>query len=285
MRGDYADTRSRLETYFDRTAHGKWTALTSDAPVSRIRQTVREGRDAMRAALLAMLPADLRGAEVLDAGCGVGQLSVALAERGASVTAVDISPRLIDVARERAAREASLEAAGRIRFIAGDMLEAAPQAADDPSRGAARRFDYAVAMDSLLHYRPEHVAAALDRLSGRVSRTIHFTMAPRTPLLTAMHWAGKAFPQGDRSPAIAPISPRALTLALNALPEAALRRLVVGTRVARGFYISQAYSLTAPASPRGEAGLVGGDGRAAGRPGADADLSGAESGVFRESAP
>ena len=69
----YEATRERLETYFDRTASRTWEALTSDAPVSRIRQTVREGRDAMRAELLSILPGDLAGARVLDAGCGAGQ--------------------------------------------------------------------------------------------------------------------------------------------------------------------------------------------------------------------
>ena len=63
----YEATRERLETYFDRTASRTWEALTSDAPVSRIRQTVREGRDAMRAELLSILPGDLAGARVLDA--------------------------------------------------------------------------------------------------------------------------------------------------------------------------------------------------------------------------
>ena len=58
--------------YFDRTATKAWERLTSDAPVSRIRQTVREGRDRMRALMLSRLPADLRGARVLDAGCGTG---------------------------------------------------------------------------------------------------------------------------------------------------------------------------------------------------------------------
>ena len=57
----YEATRARVETYFDRTATEVWERLTSDAPVSRIRQTVREGRDEMRAQMLARLPADLTG--------------------------------------------------------------------------------------------------------------------------------------------------------------------------------------------------------------------------------
>ena len=40
---DYSATRDRVEQYFDRSATKVWERLTSDAPVSRIRQTVREG--------------------------------------------------------------------------------------------------------------------------------------------------------------------------------------------------------------------------------------------------
>ena len=37
----YEQRRGQLEIYFDRTAVQAWTALTSDAPVGRIRATVR----------------------------------------------------------------------------------------------------------------------------------------------------------------------------------------------------------------------------------------------------
>ena len=97
----YGRTRDRVEDYFDRTATRTWEALTSDAPVSRVRQTVREGRDTMRALMLSRLPDDLRGARVLDAGCGAGQMTAELAARGADVVAVDISPSLIGIARAR----------------------------------------------------------------------------------------------------------------------------------------------------------------------------------------
>ena len=41
----------------------------------------------------------LAGARVLDVGCGAGLLSEALAREGAQVTALDLAPELIDVAR------------------------------------------------------------------------------------------------------------------------------------------------------------------------------------------
>ena len=69
----YAARRSQLETYFDRTAVEAWKRLTSDAPVSGIRATVRAGRDTMRATLLSWLPDDLTGHRILDAGCGAAR--------------------------------------------------------------------------------------------------------------------------------------------------------------------------------------------------------------------
>ena len=86
----YAATRDRVEHYFDRTATKVWERLTSDAPVSGVRATVRAGRDRMRALMLAQLPDDLRGARILDAGCGTGAMAVELAQCGADVVAVDI---------------------------------------------------------------------------------------------------------------------------------------------------------------------------------------------------
>lgn len=222
----YTDTRARLEEYFDRTAARTWERLTSDAPVSRIRQTVREGRDAMRAAMLARLPDDLRGARILDAGCGAGPMSVALAERGATVVGVDISPALLDVARRRTPESL----AGQITYTAGDML--------DPAHGS---FDHVMAMDSLIHYRAEDIGAALARLLPRAQSGVIFTIAPRTPFLSAMWIAGKAFPRSDRSPRIIPHSDAAIGAALRRHGvTGALSRV---TRVSRGFYISQAMEL------------------------------------------
>jgi magnesium-protoporphyrin O-methyltransferase len=188
----YESRREALETYFDRTATEAWEKLTSDAPVSGIRATVRAGRDAMRDTLLSWLPEDLRGKRLLDAGCGTGALAVEAARRGATVVAIDVSPNLIGIAQSRAPLGLDIE------WQVGDMLAA--------HYGA---FDHVVAMDSLIHYAPADVIAAIEGLRARAPSVL-FTFPPRTPLLLAMQTAGKLFPRGDRSPAIVPVAEKLL---------------------------------------------------------------------------
>jgi magnesium-protoporphyrin O-methyltransferase len=225
----YVSRRGELETYFDRTAVEAWKRLTSDAPLGRIRATVRAGRESMRGTLLSYLPGEIHGARILDAGCGTGALTVELARRGADVVAVDISPALIDLARERMPRDVS---PGFTRFQVGDML--------DPSLG---EFDYVMAMDSLIHYRGADVARALAALAPRTRRGIIFTVAPRTPALAVMHAVGRLFPRADRAPAIEPIS--GSRLARHIASERALSNWCVDRvkRVSSGFYLSQAMEL------------------------------------------
>ncbi len=225
----YELRRDQVEAYFDRTAAGAWEALTSDAPVSRIRATVREGRDRMRATLASWLAEDLRGARVLDAGCGTGAFSVLLAERGAEVVAVDLSETLIGIAKERAERAG----AKGISFFAGDML--APSLGD---------FDHVVAMDSLIHYAEPDMVLMLGRLAARAKERMVFTFAPRTPTLAAMHWMGQFFPRGDRAPAIEPIAPARLLSRIGEDPALEGWAPGRGARVQRGFYTSQGLELS-----------------------------------------
>jgi magnesium-protoporphyrin O-methyltransferase len=233
----YQERRAEIEHYFDRTAADTWARLTSDAPVSRVRATVRAGRDRMRDTLLSWLPSDMGGLRVLDAGCGTGALAVELARRGAEVLAIDLSPQLVDVARLRAAElRASSPWRGHIEFTSGDM--------SDVAHG---HFDHVVAMDSLIHYRTPDALKVLATLAPRVTASMLFTFAPASPLLMAMFTVGKLFPRGDRSPAIVPVAEADLRKGVGR--EAALQgwRLAQTTRISSGFYTSQAYELRARA--------------------------------------
>lgn len=231
----YARTRERLTTYFDHTAADAWRALTSDEKVSRIRATVRDGRAQMRQTLFSLLPEDLESARIFDAGCGTGAFAVEAAARGAAVLAVDVSPTMVSIARERtdlSVPEGTGPRKWRVDFRAGDMATMLD-----------RTVDHVVAMDSLIHYTIEDVLAALTTFAPHVSRSIVFTFAPRTPLLATMHAVGGLFPRGDKAPAIVPIAPKRLTAAIAAEP--ALQPFTIGAtvRVSRGFYTSQALQL------------------------------------------
>jgi len=220
----WADRRDALRRHFDDGAE-RWRRITSaDAPLGRIRETVRAGRRTMRAHLLDALPPDLTGRTVLDAGCGPGSATLELAARGATVVAVDISDGVLDVARER------IEEAGLSRSVAlvgGDMLDVAADGA----------FDHVVAMDTLIHYGEEELVAAVEQLARAARSSLHFTVAPWTPLLGAMHAVGKLFPRPSRAPSVRPIRPERLATTLAPRLDHGLRQ---GDRIRSGFYISHA---------------------------------------------
>lgn len=225
----YQERRGQIETYFDRTAVQAWARLTSDAPVGRVRATVRAGRDRMRSTLLSWLPDDMRGMRLLDAGCGTGALAIEAAHRGASVLAIDLSPTLVDLARER---QPAIRNGGSIDFRSGDMLDT-----------ALGEFDYVVSMDSVIHYEAGDAIRVLAGLSERTRVAIIFTYVPSSLALEAFRAVGKLFPRGDRSPSVVPVAERKLHKRIDG--EAQLQSWVRGRtrRISSGFYTSQALEL------------------------------------------
>ena len=227
----YQERRGQIETYFDRTAVEAWARLTSTAPVSGVRATVRAGRDRMRATLLGWLPADLHGTRLLDAGCGTGALAVEAARRGAHVVAIDLSPTLVELARERQPRDLP----GQIDFRSGDML--------DPALG---HFDHVVGMDSIIHYEAADAVRVLAGLAQRTRRSLLFTYVPSNPALLAFRAVGRLFPRGDRAPSIVPVAEKTLHRLVAADAHLGAWRPARTQRVASGFYTSQALELIAP---------------------------------------
>lgn len=216
----YDATRDRVEAYFDRTATKTWERLTSDAPVSGVRATVRAGRDRMRDVMLSRLPDDLTGKRVLDAGCGTGAMSEILAARGAEVVAIDISPQLIDIAQKRMPDALK----PRVTFTSGDMLAA-----------ELGEFDHVMAMDSMIYYTAPDLGRAIANLSQRAPHIV-FTVAPRTPFLMAFFGVGKLFPRSDRSPTMIPHAPKRIDAETSL--SGALGTVSEIERVTSGFYIS-----------------------------------------------
>ena len=225
MSESYAKTRDRLEIYFNDTAAKTWEVLTSDLPVSGIRARVRSGRDQMRDVLLSALPSNLSGQRVLDAGCGTGQISIELAKRGAQVIGVDISTNLIKVAKDRTPSSLTK----KIQFESGDMLSS--------EHG---KFDYVIAMDSLIHYGLKDITDALGHLAKNTSNSILFTVAPKTLLLSSLLVLGKLLPRSNRSPRISPVTCHALNKHLQKASVFSEREAKLLKRIKASFYVSEA---------------------------------------------
>ncbi len=224
----YQARRHQIASYFDKTAVNAWEKLTSNEPLSKIRESVRLGREKMKNHLIALLADDLKGVSILDAGCGTGSLAIEIANKGAEVTAIDISPSLIKIAKSRTPKQ--FENNGSVNFIWGDMLES-----------SLGEFEHIILMDSIIHYSPKEAVQLINALGSKCSKSLIFTFAPYTPILGAMISIGKLFPKKDRAPFLEPVSEKyLLNLLKENLPDWKVGQI---KRITSGFYRSQAVEL------------------------------------------
>jgi 2-polyprenyl-6-hydroxyphenyl methylase / 3-demethylubiquinone-9 3-methyltransferase len=133
---------------FDALAHRFWDPHGEFRPLHLL-NPVRLGFVAKHARLA--------GARALDVGCGGGLLSEALARNGARVTAIDLAPGMVEVARLHATEE-RLDIDYRV--AAAETLAAAQRAHD-----AAGTYDVITCMEMLEHVpQPAHMLATLASL-------------------------------------------------------------------------------------------------------------------------
>lgn len=135
-----------------------------------------------RPAMLNML-GDVSSLRVLDIGCGAGQLTEVLLDRGASVTGIDVSPGMIGIARERLG--------GRASFEIADLRESLEFQADS--------FDIGVA-SLVMHYIEDWVPV-LDEIRRVLTRTGSFVFSTHHP---TMDWTGSCIAATNTSPRSSP---------------------------------------------------------------------------------
>ena len=75
-----------------------WDLYAEEYEIEMQRRGPLRADDESLAARLVQLLGDIEGKSVLDAGCGGGALATLLTSRGADVTGLDLSPRLIEMA-------------------------------------------------------------------------------------------------------------------------------------------------------------------------------------------
>jgi SAM-dependent methyltransferase len=116
--------------------------------------------------------AHLKGAVVLDYGCGSGEFSMILARRGARVFGIDISPRLIEQARASAAEMG--RNGSPPHFLAGD--------AQHTPFGDAM-FDYVLGNGALHHLDLEKAFAEIARVLKPGGKAVFLEPMYHHPLL------------------------------------------------------------------------------------------------------
>jgi len=124
------------------------------------------------------------GLRVLELGCGAGDLSVELLRRGARLTALDVSPAMLDLARSRADG-----------FEATFMVARAEDTGLPPDS-----FDLVVGKAVLHHVDVPAAAAEIRRVLRPGGRAVFFENQDRNPLLRMarrrlwgarrLHWVG-----------------------------------------------------------------------------------------------
>ena len=130
----------------------------------------------------------LAGKRVLDIGCGGGLLSESLAKAGAEVTAIDLAPELVKVARLHA-------------LESGVKLDYRVQAAEDLAAEQAGSFDVVICMEMLEHVPdPGAIIEACQRLlkpGGQLFlSTINRTPAAFAVAVVGAEYVARLLPRG-----------------------------------------------------------------------------------------
>ncbi len=181
------DDKAIVKEYFNNTGFDRWQRIYGDGEVNKVQFNIRAGHQQTVDTLLEWLKADdnLEGLFICDAGCGVGSLSIPLAQAKAIVSASDISEKMVGEAKEVAAK--LLGNNDNPTFTVQDL---------ENLNGS---YHTVVCLDVLIHYPQEKAGEMISHLASLASARLILSFAPKTPCLSLLKKIGGFFPGASKA--------------------------------------------------------------------------------------
>ena len=172
-----------VKDYFNQTGFDRWRRIYGETDdVNKVQKKIREGHQQTIDTVVDWLEDDgnLNELTLCDAGCGVGSLSIPLAQAGATVSASDISAKMVGEAKEKA--ESILEDASKVEFSVKDL------------ETLTGKYDTVICLDVLIHYPTEDAAKMIAHLASLAESRVILSFAPKTCVLLVLKKIGEFFP-------------------------------------------------------------------------------------------
>ena len=180
---DKANDKVIVKDYFNQKGFDRWRRIYGETDdVNKVQKKIREGHQQTIDTVVGWLQdeGNLSELTICDAGCGVGSLSIPLAEAGATVFASDISAKMVGEAKEKA--ELALEDSSKISFAVQDL------------EALSGSYDTVICLDVLIHYPTEDAAEMIAHLASLAESRFILSFAPKTYLLSILKKVGEFFP-------------------------------------------------------------------------------------------
>ena len=182
-----ADDKTIVKEYFNSTGFDRWRRIYGDGEVNKVQLDIRNGHQQTVETVLGWLKADnnLTGLSICDAGCGVGSLSIPLAVAGASVSASDISEKMVGEAQEVALK--TLENAENPAFTVQDL------------ETLSGSYHTLICLDVLIHYPQDKASEMISHLCSLAQSRVILSFAPKTFALSLLKKVGSFFPGASKA--------------------------------------------------------------------------------------
>lgn len=176
------DDKAVVQDYFNTVGFDRWRRIYGDGDVNKVQKDIRIGHQQTVDTLLGWLKADgdLSGQTFCDAGCGVGSLSIPLAEMGIQVSASDISAKMVEEAQSRAQQQLGQDQNPSFRVQDLEKLSGS--------------YDTVICLDVLIHYPDSKVPEMINHLASLAKSRLILSFAPWTVGYMMLKKIGSFFP-------------------------------------------------------------------------------------------